>query len=414
MAQQGGAKTGGGAMSVLSLFEFFKSNPEAEFSIDGELVKSTEDGEDIIIEGFLNSPETDLDGDVVLPRAFEKSIDQYMRHPSVRREHTATVGLAEKVEFADERGPFVRLRITNDAPNEPTRQMIRKGTLRGLSARFKPNKGGISLLKSAGKEGRFQISDARLLEITVTDVPKSSGGHFVVVGDHRATLAKSLSGGGEEDAMKEMIIMLLKSHGIDLKEDASDSEIVGALQKALGNGGASKQAFETIAKSVGVSASATPEEILAAISRQGDGTVSKSVLEAEQKRVKELEVENLLLQHKDKITDGKLGFAKSLALMNREMFGTWIAEQETVGGSPNTNAGGGDPAGLEGGSPPTTLDAILKTPESETLRKGLGAVDEKQLAEFAAIQPHEIMGRLFEQPISETYHDRMYRMNNEW
>lgn len=411
MTRKSGAKLIIDAERELS---FLKSDPDENelLSLDGsfEISKAVEaDDGTIAIEGYLNSTEVDddIDGDVVDPKAFEQDLKHFLRHPVIRREHKHPIGRVLKVEFRPE-GPWFEGVVTHDAPGEQTRDMIKKKVLQGISARFtaKPTPDDIELLPKG--KGRMRVKRARLVEVTVTDVPRNSSGHFKIKEPIRAAFQKSLGAepvvhqkhGGNEMEFMKLIAQLLSEagHKCNPEDQLSVMKSLGDLI-AAGKGAAG---LVMIAKALGKPESSTPDQLLQALQEatSRDGMISKSVHEEVVTQFATLQVDHLLLKNSDRITPANKEFAKSLASKDVKMFEQWLSTQPPVPtdqlpkDTSNRNTGGGT--------------AFTLSETDLELAKSFGITDEAKFKTHVTLKPHELMSQLMGQPVSETPHDKVY------
>lgn len=414
MTRARGAKLKSTSRRELSLADltFIKAvDDEPEFQdLDFDISK-TSDAEDgsVHIEGYINSTEVDddLDGDIVDARAFEQDLKHFMRHPVIRREHKHPIGTVTRVEFRPE-GPFFEGIITHDAPGEQTRDMIRKKVLRGISARFtaKPRPDDVEMLPK--DKGRMRVKRARLVEVTVTDVPRNSGGHFKIKEPTRAAFMKSLTAGSsvqpqledkKMDFMK-LIARLLTDAGFTCNE-GDEVSVMKSLGDAI-SAGNSRNSVALIAKSVGQPEAASADQIIAAIKEisSKDGTVAKSLYDEASTKLQSAEIELLLLKNADRITPANKEFAKSLASTNRDMFETWVKTQDPVPAKPL-------PAGAAPAGEKSVPQNINITADDIEMAKSFGMTEESFRA-VASLKPHEVASKLFGQSLSETPNDKVY------
>lgn len=385
------------------------SQLEEFLSVDLLFEKATaEENGDVIIEGYASTSDQDADGDVVAPRAFEKSMEAFMRRPIIRREHKHPIGLIEAYEFR-EKGIWVRGRVTHDAPGEQTRDMIKRKLLRGMSAGFLPARDGEKVVGvKKNPKGRFHFEQAHLKEITVTDLPRNDEANIVHVTDRaRTMLQKSLGATSpvtvpQEDKMDwKLLAQMLTKAGFSC--DAGDEgSIITALNRAIAAG----QGTSLIAKALGKTAESPLEDLLSAVTQASDrsGLVEKAKYDELLAKLKAAESTSLLAEYANRIPPAQKEFAKSLVDTDPALFKKWAEQNPMVPVNSIITPGLTPPA--TGGSNEDPEVANL----TETLRKSFGVIDKPEtLAEYASLRPHEIVSRMFGQPVSETPYDRMFR-----
>lgn len=117
------------------------------------------------IEGFANTSSKDRVGDVVLPKAFEKSLPTYLNNPILLANHdwNDVCGVVKSAEIRDT-GLYIKARISDTRPDIKT--LIGEGCLRTFSI-------GYNMLDADFDEStKTQIvKELELLEISIVSVP---------------------------------------------------------------------------------------------------------------------------------------------------------------------------------------------------------------------------------------------------
>lgn len=121
----------------------------------------------ILIKGYANTPDRDRVGDVVLPKAFEKSLAEYMENPVVLFQHNwdKIIGKCIKAEVTDE-GLYVEIEISGAKDVDDVRTKIAEGSLKTFSI-------GYNELDADFDEasGCNIVKELELLEISVVTIP---------------------------------------------------------------------------------------------------------------------------------------------------------------------------------------------------------------------------------------------------
>lgn len=147
------------------------------------------------IEGYANTMDKDRVGDVVLPKAFEKSLPLYLDNPVLLFQHNwdAVIGTCEDVKITD-KGLFIKAKISAAKDCDDVRTKIREGALRTLSI-------GYNELDSDFNESTKTkvVKDLELLEISVVTIPANPYAKFKPI-EMTEEAAKALVAGMTEVA----------------------------------------------------------------------------------------------------------------------------------------------------------------------------------------------------------------------
>jgi HK97 family phage prohead protease/HK97 family phage major capsid protein len=140
-------------------------------------VKSADTAKDFSIAGYANTIDKDRTGDIVLPEAWVKGIDNFRRNPILlyQHDHNKPIGRVKNITV-DKKGIFVEATVSNAAENQHgVKTLIQDGVLKSFSVGFK--------IKDADYEratDAFTIKDVELLEISVVSVPANQNSLFSV------------------------------------------------------------------------------------------------------------------------------------------------------------------------------------------------------------------------------------------
>lgn len=145
-------------------------------------VTELEDG-DLLIEGYASGIGLDRAGDVMLPGAFDRSIQKFLEtNPILLENHDITKALGRVLALEPrDQGLWMKARIDKPTPGswaEDTVRKIMRGTIKGLSVRGRMRRpdGSLALPGSGGGP----VTDVDLYEISVTPLPVSPSSLFSV------------------------------------------------------------------------------------------------------------------------------------------------------------------------------------------------------------------------------------------
>lgn len=129
------------------------------------------------IAGYANTSDKDRTGDIVLPEAWTKGIDNFRRNPILlyQHDHGKPIGRVNAVTV-DKKGIFVEANVSEAAERQHgIKTLISDGVLKSFSVGFR--------VKDADYDKRtdtFFIKDVELLEISVVSVPANQNSLFSV------------------------------------------------------------------------------------------------------------------------------------------------------------------------------------------------------------------------------------------
>lgn len=168
-------------------------------------MKSVEVKEGIIkIKGFASTPDVDRYNDIVDPKAFKSSIEQYMKNPVILLQHDHDKPIGKCIDYKiSKKGLFIECEISNDIDN--VFKLISDGILRTFSIGFIPKRW--EFVETGEQEIRV-IKDLDLIENSVVTTPangqavftlsKSIKSFFENLKDNQETMDKDIKMTAEE------------------------------------------------------------------------------------------------------------------------------------------------------------------------------------------------------------------------
>ena len=129
------------------------------------------------IAGYANTSDKDRSGDIVVPEAWAKGIENFRRNPILlyQHDHNKPIGKVSSVTV-DKKGIFVEASVSEAAEKQHgVKTLISDGVLKSFSVGFR--------VKDADYDQRsdtFFIKDVELLEISVVSVPANQNSLFSV------------------------------------------------------------------------------------------------------------------------------------------------------------------------------------------------------------------------------------------
>jgi HK97 family phage prohead protease/HK97 family phage major capsid protein len=129
------------------------------------------------IAGYANTSDKDRSGDIVLPDAWAKGIENFRRNPILlyQHDHSKPIGKVNSVTV-DKKGIFVEASVSEAAENQHgVKTLISDGVLKSFSVGFR--------VKDADYDKRndtFFIKEVELLEISVVSVPANQNSLFSI------------------------------------------------------------------------------------------------------------------------------------------------------------------------------------------------------------------------------------------
>jgi len=138
---------------------------------------ATKENDNIKIAGYANTSLKDRTGDVVLPEAWAKGIENYRKNPVLlyQHDHGRPIGKSDIVRV-DKKGIFVEASISSAAEKlHGVHSLIKDGALKSFSVGFR--------VKDADYDrssDTFLIKDLELLEISVVSVPCNQDSLFSI------------------------------------------------------------------------------------------------------------------------------------------------------------------------------------------------------------------------------------------
>lgn len=129
------------------------------------------------IAGYANTTSKDRSGDIVLPEAWAKGVENFRRNPILlyQHDHGKPIGRVSAVTV-DKKGIFVEASISEAAERQHgVKTLINDGVLKSFSVGFR-----IKDAKYDKLADTFYIKDVELLEISVVSVPANQNSLFSV------------------------------------------------------------------------------------------------------------------------------------------------------------------------------------------------------------------------------------------
>lgn len=180
-------------------------------------VKSAASSKDFKIAGYANTIDKDRTGDIVLPEAWVKGIDNFRRNPILlyQHDHNKPIGRVKNITV-DKKGIFVEATVSGAAENQHgVKTLIEDGVLKSFSVGFKIKDADYDRMSDA-----FTIKDVELLEISVVSVPANQNSLFSV--------RKSFEQGDEYESFKQQFLAEDLSTKTVEKEEAEEEEEIKA------------------------------------------------------------------------------------------------------------------------------------------------------------------------------------------
>ena len=178
-------------------------------------VKSASSAKDFKIAGYANTIDKDRTGDIVLPDAWVKGIDNFRRNPILlyQHDHNKPIGRVKNITV-DKKGIFVEATVSTAAETQHgVKTLIEDGVLKSFSVGFKIKDADYDRMSDA-----FTIKDVELLEISVVSVPANQNSLFSV--------RKSFEEDGDYESFKKQFIEDLEVKSEELKvEDTDELEV---------------------------------------------------------------------------------------------------------------------------------------------------------------------------------------------
>lgn len=140
-------------------------------------VKGIADNKALKIAGYANTGDKDRTGDIVLPNAWAKGVENFRRNPILlyQHDHGKPIGRVNNITV-DKKGIFVEASVSDAAEKQhAVKTLIKDGVLKSFSVGFR--------IKDADYDKRsdtFVIKDLELLEISVVSVPANQNSLFSI------------------------------------------------------------------------------------------------------------------------------------------------------------------------------------------------------------------------------------------
>lgn len=180
---------------------------------DDFAVKGILDNKALKIAGYANTSDKDRTGDIVLPNAWTKGVENFRRNPILlyQHDHGKPIGRVNNITV-DKKGIFVEASVSDAAEKQhAVKTLIKDGVLKSFSVGFR--------IKDADYDKRsdtFVIKDLELLEISVVSVPANQNSLF--------SIRKSFE---NDDSYKEFKGQFaIQEKDSALKEEQDEEELV--------------------------------------------------------------------------------------------------------------------------------------------------------------------------------------------
>lgn len=131
-------------------------------------------GKSIKIAGYANTVDRDRTGDVVLPSAWAKGVNNFRKNPILlfQHKHDEPIGRVNKIRV-DPKGIFVEATVSS--ANSKVHRLVSEGALKSFSVGFL-----IKDQKHDSKKDVTTITEVELLEISVVSIPANQESLFSV------------------------------------------------------------------------------------------------------------------------------------------------------------------------------------------------------------------------------------------
>jgi HK97 family phage prohead protease/HK97 family phage major capsid protein len=140
-------------------------------------VKGLSDNKALKIAGYANTSDKDRTGDIVLPAAWAKGVENFRKNPILlfQHDHSKPIGKVTHITV-DKKGIFVEASVSEAAETQyGVKTLINDGALKSFSVGFR--------VKDADYDKRndtLYIKDVELLEISVVSIPANQNSLFSV------------------------------------------------------------------------------------------------------------------------------------------------------------------------------------------------------------------------------------------
>jgi len=200
-------------------------------------IRRDESGEikSIVLEGYASTRNKDRVNDIVLPTAFEKALDMYMKNPRVFLQHDSSKNVGSTIEASiNSKGLYVKteikLNISLDGTNEVRLfDAIEKGLYKTYSIGYRVNEVEEKEIKEAGVVVGYEwvIKDLDLMEISLVSVPANP---YALIKSIEDCLPENTKMDKEQgiDQIKELTgeANIVEEEKEEVKEEEQNEEIV--------------------------------------------------------------------------------------------------------------------------------------------------------------------------------------------
>jgi HK97 family phage prohead protease len=126
-------------------------------------------GDGRTVEGYASTYDLDAVGDIVVPGAYKRTLQNRMGRIKVMRDHESPIGVPVHAE-EDSKGLFTRSRISDTQLGNETLTLIRDGVLDRMSIGYEVPKGGAEMGQKDGASVRY-LKEIKLYEWSIVTFP---------------------------------------------------------------------------------------------------------------------------------------------------------------------------------------------------------------------------------------------------
>lgn len=136
-------------------------------------------GDGRTVEGYASTYDLDAVGDIVVPGAYKRTIQNRLGRIKVMRDHESPIGVPIHAE-EDSKGLFTRSRISDTQLGNETLTLIRDGVLDRMSIGYEVPKGGSEFAKKDGADVRY-LKEIKLYEWSIVTFPANDAANVTGV-----------------------------------------------------------------------------------------------------------------------------------------------------------------------------------------------------------------------------------------
>lgn len=121
------------------------------------------------VEGYASTYDLDAVGDIVVPGAYKRTLQNRIARIKVMRDHESPIGVPIHAE-EDSKGLFTKSRISDTQLGNETLTLMRDGVLDRMSIGYEVPKGGSEYAKKDGADVRY-LKEIKLYEWSIVTFP---------------------------------------------------------------------------------------------------------------------------------------------------------------------------------------------------------------------------------------------------